>query len=353
MEQAYSDPTNPGAFSGINRFYESGNFEGKSRKDVANYLASEPAYSLYKPRRYKFRRNKFIIRGLDDLWQGDLADMSSLASENDNYRYLLVIIDSFSKFLWVLPVKRKSAASVTEAIQKVLERASPRKPDHFLVDKGGEFRNSVLQNFMREAGINFYTTRNPDTKAAIAERSIRTLKGRIYRFLTKNNTKRYIDHLDDIVTGYNRAKHRAIGMRPIDVTKASEGAVRRRLYPGKLHEIHTFPYSVGDAVRLAKEKTPFQKGYLPLWTEEIFTVAEVIQRDPPVARVKDSQGEMIEGTFYKQELQKVIVNANSLYRVERVLEERADQDGHKSYLVRWLGYPSSMNSWVNESDMTV
>lgn len=208
---------------------------------------------------------------------------------------------------------------------------------------------------MEDVGINFYPTKNPDTKAAIAERVIRTLKGRIYRYLTKHNTKTYLDVLKDIVIGYNTAKHRSIGTSPANVTKDNEKEIRQRLYPGKIVDKRRpkFPFHVGDSVRLAKEKTAFQKGYLPLWTEEVFTVAEILPRDPPVAKVKDLQGQPVEGTFYKEELQKITLPNDAVFRVEEVLDTRTDSSGAKSYLVKWLGYPSTMNSWVAETDMLV
>lgn len=354
MDKIYSDPRHPGSYASVERLYQASRKQnlGQTRKSVAKFLSGVPAYTLHKQRRYKFKRNKYIIKKIDDLWQADLADLSSLAAPNDHVRYLLVVIDSFSKFMWVKPLKRKTASSVHDAIVSLLADAYPRKPDNFMVDKGGEFRNNALRDYMKQENINFYSTKNPDTKAAIAERSIRTLKGRIYRYLTQNHTKRYLDTLDDIVHGYNASKHRSIGMAPDQVNQANESEVRHRLYPGKVKPSNKFPFQVGDTVRLAKERTSFQKGYHPMWTEEVFRIVEVVPRDPPVARVVDWQGEQIDGTFYKEEIQKVEMAPDAVYRVEQVIETRELANGKQEYLVKWLGYPSSMNSWISDEDLT-
>lgn len=352
MDNLYAQPSNPGALSGVERYFKQSG-QKATRTEVNEYLSGVPAYTLHKPRRYKFQRNKFIIKGIDDLWQADLADLSGLSHYNDGVRYILVVIDSFSKFMWVQPIKRKTADVVHAAIKLVFEDAEPRKPVNFMVDKGGEFRNSTLKKFMVDLNVNFYTTKNPDTKAAIAERSIRTLKGRIYRYLTANNTRRFVDHLEDMVSGYNNAVHRSIGMSPAEVNEENESLVRRRLYPGRVNRNYNFPFKVGDMVRLAKESTPFQKGYLPLWTEELFRVINILPREPPVAQVEDMTGEPIEGTFYKQEMQKVRLSPTSTFRIQEVIETRKDENGNDQHLVRWLGYPESMNSWVNDDDITL
>jgi hypothetical protein len=351
MEANYINPKSTASFGGANRL-RIATKPRPSLHQTLKYLEGLPAYTLHKQRRYKFKRNRFIITGIDDTWQADLADFASLSTANDGYKYVLVVIDSLSKYVWAVKLRQKNASTVLPAIKLILRQASPRKPLNFLVDKGGEFKNVATKTYMKEQGINFYTTKNPDTKAAIAERVIRTLKGRIYRYLTHNNTKKYIDILDDVVDSYNSSKHRSIGMAPNEVTKETEKAALRKLYPGKLAPMKTFRFSNGDNVRLAKEKNPFQKGYHPLWTEEVFTVTEVIPRDPVVYKVADQSGEAIEGTFYEQEMQKVTMKPDDAYRIENVLKTRK-RGRKKEYFVKWLGYPDTMNSWIDESALIV
>jgi hypothetical protein len=182
----------------------------------------------------------------------------------------------------------------------------------------------------------------------IAERVIRTIKGRIARFLTANNTHRYIDNIQQIAAGYNKSKHRTIGMAPKDVTVYHEDIIKRRMYPGWVARPGVF--QKGDLVRLAKERGPFQKGYAPGWTEEVFNVHEVLQRNPPVYKMKDYLGEILEGTFYEQEIQKVVKSPHDLYKVERIMDERQSGNGTE-YLIKWLGYPESMATWEPDSNI--
>ena len=107
-----------------------------------------------------------------------------------------------------------------------------------------------------------------------------------------------------------------------------------------------FKFKVGDKVRLSMSTQPFRKGYLPKWTEEIFEVSHRISRIPPVYKVKDFEGEDIKGTFYEEELQKIIKTDN-MYRIERVLKKRT-RNGKKQYFVKWMGYPDKFSSWVDQ-----
>jgi transposase InsO family protein len=353
IREIYTDPENPGSFGGIAKLAKALRKSGyvRSKQEIKRKLSDLDAYTLHKPRRKKFKRNKFLISGIDDLWSSDLAVMQNIARYNDGVKYLLVTIDSLSKFAWVLPLKKKTADAVTNAIIDLLQTIQPRQPKNWLTDKGTEFRNARLKNYMKDKGINFYHTRNPETKAAIAERFIRTLKGRIARYLTYSNGWRYIDKLDKIVKGYNTSTHRTTGMRPSKITAQDVPAIKRKMYPDRIEWRPHFTFTPGDTVRLAKERAVFDKGYHRNWTEEIFVVSEAVPRDPPVYRVKDLSGEIVEGTFYEAEMQRV-TNTSDTYKVEKILKTRK-RNGKKEYLIKWLGYPESMSSWEPEENIQV
>lgn len=343
MEQ-YTNPRSVGSLGGMKRL-QSSLPSYRSWHEVQAFLQKNDAYTLHRKKVRKFRRNKYILKGIDDLWQSDLADLTGLSHYNDNYKYLLVTIDCFSKYLWVTPLRSKTAQAVLDAVK---EMKTMRKPKNWQTDKGGEFR--ALQDFMKEHGVNFYTTQNPDTKAAIAERVIRTLKSRLYRYFTAKNTYKYLDVLQDIVHSYNNSKHRTTGMKPTEVTRNDVKKIKQKMYPPEVNLEVKFKYRVGDSVRLAKEKYIFEKGYKQGWTDEIFEIVERVPRDPPVYKVKDLSGETIVGTFYEQELQKVIKTDNT-YKIESILKHRTS-NGKKEYLVKWLGYPDSFASWVAAEDIT-
>ena len=131
---------------------------------------------------------------IDEQWQMDLADMQSMQKFNNGYRYLLVCIDVFSKYAWVIPLKNKTGPSLVDALKKIL--SSGRKPQKIFTDQGTEFLNRHVQAFMNEENIHLYTTYN-ETKASIVERLIRTLKIGMWRYFTAKKTMRYVDLVPD------------------------------------------------------------------------------------------------------------------------------------------------------------
>ena len=349
LSSVYYDPKRSGGFGGVDRLYDDVKKEGKfkvSRKQIKQWLMEQDAYTLHKPIQRRFRRNRVLVGGIDELWQMDLADMQSMQKFNDGYRYLLVCIDVFSKYAWVIPLKNKTGPSLVEAFKVIL--ASGRKPEKIMTDQGTEFFNRHFQALMKEKDIVLYNTYN-ETKASIVERLIRTLKTRMWRYFTAKKTMRYIDMLPDLVYSYNHSVHRSIKTKPVDVTVDNEKKVWHTLYDDDNVKSVKYKFKIGDQVRISKIKRKFEKGYLPNFSKEIFTVSMQIPRDPPVYKLKDYDGEELKGTFYEKELQKV-VKRNDVYEVEKVLKKRG-RGKNVQYLVKWLGYPNKFNSWVPASEI--
>ena len=147
LSSVYYDPKRSGGFGGVNRLYDDVKKEGKfkvSRKQIKEWLMEQDAYTLHKPIQRHFRRNRVLVGGIDELWQMDLADMQSMQKFNDGYRYLLVCIDVFSKYAWVIPLKNKTGLSLVEAFKVIL--ASGRKPEKIMTDQGTEFFNRHFQH---------------------------------------------------------------------------------------------------------------------------------------------------------------------------------------------------------------
>ena len=144
-------------------------------------------------------------------------------------RYILTCIDVFSKRAWAVPLRTKTGRDVTQAFEQIL---SEQKCNMVQGDKGAEFMNSTFQSMLRERGIKFYTSENEDIKAAVVERFNRTLKTKMFRYFTHENTRRYVYVLPDLIHSYNNTHHRSIGMAPVEVNVDNED-VRNRLYPKK------------------------------------------------------------------------------------------------------------------------
>ena len=315
-----------------------------AERDVERWLSTQDAYTLHKPVRRRFKRRCVVVGGPNQQWQADLVDMSRLKQTNNEITFLLTVIDVFSKRAWCIPLKSKSAAALVTAFTPLLNN---RAPTTLQTDKGSEFLNWPLQRLLKEYGVHHFTTHNEDTKASIVERYNRTLKTRMWRYFTKNQTLRYVDVLQDFVRSYNDTSHRSIGMAPSAVNGANQEMVWQRLYG---HDGGGTPkYRVGDRVRISKAKRHFAKGYMANWTEELFTIVDVHRSDPPVYRLVDWNGDSLDGTFYEPELQKVIVSADKTYRVEAELRRR---NNGREVLVKWFGYPESFNSWIDARTLT-
>ena len=137
LSSVYYDPKRPGGYGGMERLYADVKKEGKfkiSREKVKKWLMEQDAYTLHKPARRHFKRNRVIVGGIDQQWQMDLADMQSMQKFNEGYRYLLVCIDVLSKYAWVIPLKNKTGLSLVEAFKIIL--SSGRKPEKIMTDQG-------------------------------------------------------------------------------------------------------------------------------------------------------------------------------------------------------------------------
>ena len=342
LELKYYDPKSQSSFSGIDRLAKHSN---KSKKEVGKWLSYQDTYTLHRPVRKTFRRRRVITGAIGYQYQIDLVDMSKFKEWNDGYRYILMAIDCFSKFGFAHPTKTKKSPSVIPALEKIFEK---RIPTYLSADSGGEFISNIMRKYYLDKGIFFFTFRNSQ-KAQIVERFNKTVLHRLYRYLTYANTYRYLEALPEIINAYNRSYHRSIKTAPIKVTAENQDQIWQTLYGDIVHEkIEAPKFKVGDTVRLAKLQNTFAKGYSQQWTEELFTVTKVHLTTPPVYSVKDYKNQEIDGRFYAQELQKV--GEKEEYIIEKIVGERK-KGKRKEYLVKWLGYNDSWNSYIPASDV--
>ena len=345
LHKLYYDPKESTAFTSAENIYrEAKNIDKNiTRSIVQQWLQKQLTATLHKPLRFNFPRNKTIVVSIDDQWQADLCDMSRTAKYNDGTTFILTCIDCFSKYAWLEPLKRKTDDEIVEALKRILK--SGRRPKRLQTDKGTEFVNRKVQSLLKQNGIDFFTT-NSEQKASIVERFNRTMKGRMYKYFTAKNTYRYIDVMQDLVDGYNNTYHRSIKMKPINVRVIDQTKIRRHLYGAKekaKRRPKKYKYMVGDLVRISKERLVFGKGYLPNWTEEIFLVYDRNFAKEPQYYVRDYAGEDVKGGFYEYELQPI--QDQGEYRIEKVLR-RKTVNGRVLHLVKWKGWDSKFNSWV-------
>jgi len=359
MDQLYYDASNPASYGGVQRLVQAvrkqgGNF---TRRQVVDWLRAQDTYTLHKPARKRFPRNSYIVYGPNELWQADLNDMRGISEHNNGVNYLLTVIDVFSKMLWVKPLKRKTGVEVAQAFKQIFHNGT-NVPKCLQSDKGTEFTGSTVGKLFKQYKIKYVTTQNPDIKAGVVERVNRTLKTRMWRYLTHKNTLKYIDVLTQLVSAYNHSAHRSLGsgLRPVDVAKGNKKTVFhvwRHMYGGRrLVKRKTPKFKPGDTVRISKEKGLFAKGYETNFSKELFVVDRVYGSFPlPLYVLRDTKGEEIVGRFYEHELQKVIIRPDHLYRIDKIVDTKG-RGRSKRYFVKWQGYGDEFNSWVPASDLT-
>jgi hypothetical protein len=267
-----------------------------------------------------------VVGRIDQQWQADLADMQAISRFNNGVHYILTVIDVFSKFAWVVPVKNKGAVEMADAFTELFKMAAPRKPEKIQTDAGKEFLNSSVQKLLNTNKIAHFVS-NSDMKAAVVERFNRTLKTKLWTYFTAQQTNKYIDKLQDFVMSYNNSYHRSIGMKPADVRPKDQDKIWLRLYGAHGAERNA-KVKIGDKVRISKVKGVFEKGYLPNWSEEHLFVKEYKKgKRRQVFKIKDDLGEDIKGEFYIEELQPTFENR---YIVENILRKRKGVDNNKN-----------------------
>ena len=357
LDRLYNDPSSSAAFAGLERLWQEAKKElgGKLRKrDVQNYLHGHRTYTLMRPRRVHFKRTKTRASGFMTDMQTDLCDMQSLVRSNRGYRYILLAIDVLSKRLFVVPVRRKNAKEMLEAIRALLEQL-PMKPHRIFSDLGTEFKNKQLKKFFEDEDIQKLESTSKYVKAAVAERAIRNLRQRLYRFFSQKKTLNWVDNVQKIVDGINNSPSRVHGMRPIDVNFKNAQQVWERIYGERIFKKRASSrikprFKVGDFVRVSRGKGIFEKEIIPNWNDEIYEIAEVNDLVMPVRyKLKNERGMELKGWYYTEELAKVNKNAGTTYRIEKTFRKEKNPDGTYRVLVKYIGYPD--RQWIHESEL--
>lgn len=300
---------------------------------------------LHKPARRYFPRRSTVLKSINDLHQADLVEMIFYSKVNKGYKYILTIINCFSKVADAYPLKNKSAKSVTEAMKKYLAKTKTHV-QHLQTDMGKEFYNSHFKQLMNKFNINHYSTFS-EIKAAIIERFNRTLKSAMYKTFSLRGSYKWYDILPELINKYNNTKHRTIGMKPSEVNPSNEKLVKERIIQNtwpKKEKKTPLQFNIGDSVRISKIRHIFSKRYLPNWTNEVFTVYRINPSIPETYILKDKDGTVLHGTFYGHELLKTKVG--DVYLIEKIIKKKGDK-----LLVRWLGFQKSDDTWIHKNDV--
>lgn len=347
LKSIYYDPSHPASFGSIRRLYIAAKkIDPKiTTHIVKTWLQGQDVYTLHGRQRHRFARRKTLSPGLYYQMQMDLVDLSNIKSKNKNYRYLLTAIDIFNRRAFAIPLFKKKSSEIVRALKTIFAQYPTVKYIH--TDQGSEFFNKEVKQYCKENGMKLFYT-SSDTKASMVERFNRTLKDRMFKYFSANNTLSYIPVLDDLVEAYNNTRHRSIGISPNAVTKQNEQEVwnyQYRDYLGKYGKT-SYVFELEDTVRISKLREQFRKGYLPTYQEEYFKIHDRMLTHPPAYKLRDMNGEVLQGIFYREELQKVIPQKKQ-YKILRSRKRK----GIREHLVHFIGYPSNLDNWVKQKDL--
>jgi hypothetical protein len=274
---------------------------------------------------------------VDEIWEADLIDFNR-AKINDEtieqdeqddeqavfikqynlinnieQKYILIVIDVFSRFVWFRPLSDKSGVSVFYALEDII-RKNKIKPRKLQVDNGKEFHNQTVQNLMNRLGITMYSSKirtDIDTqlqynsaKAFIAERVIRTIKEIMWKYFKQNQTYKWIDIIEHIVNGYNHRIHSYLKMSPNDARlNRNYNQIyyqHRKRYKNNLK--YPTKFNIGDKVKIKIIKKTFEKGFTQTFSNEVYEIIDV-KYDGWYYYVLNND---IKSFWYESELLKVI-----------------------------------------------
>ena len=172
-----------------------------------------------KPPMRKYPNNKILYNHVDEIWSIDLAEfLDDKVSNNKGFRYIFIIIDNFSKYLWAIPLKNKYSQTITNEFSNILT-TSKRKPLKLESDRGSKFCDSIFQNFLKTTNIHHYS-RFRDKGPYIAERVIRTIRNLLKKPVFEKGRADWLSELPSVIKQYNITIHHSIKMTPIQAKKS-------------------------------------------------------------------------------------------------------------------------------------
>jgi len=299
---------------------------------------------LHKPRKAETAYRKVVSDGKADIYSADLIDLTRYKSENSGYGWILPVIDVYTRRATAVPVKTKTAASVLAGYKKAMKffGIQPRK---LWTDRGKEFYNRTFQAYLQENHTEIYSTFS-EKKAVLVERFNRTLLTRLFKQMTTKKTRRWTNLLRPILKAYNDSEHRTLRHTPNDVWN-NPGLVVVDVpnVPKKRNK-----FKKGDVVRIVYPKKLFDKGYYPNWSWDVYKVTEVYPTQPTTYGITNGEGEKMPHKYYDWELIRTS-QEHGIYHIEKVIK-RKKVDGVEFSLVKWVGYPSSQNSWIPTDDVS-
>ena len=357
----YENPENSASFSSIKKLYNKANklHPQISLKDVKFFLKSQDSYTKHKltPRKHEFQK---VIAARPKIIVGmDLLDVRDLSLYNNNVNFIMFFVDLYSKKITAVPLKNKSKESILQGLTDFFNIRDNKLYSRIFSDKESGLYSNLVKTFLEKHKKRVYTNSSYEQKNSVTERNLKTLKSKIYRYLTHYNTYNYLPVLQDIVSSINNSSHSSLK--------------DNKMTPNILHEIDNPQYlryffkkmfitqksrkfnqslNVGEYVRIPKtsrHQNIFSKKFKPVNTDEIFVIKSIDNRcQPPLFKLKDLANQNIIGSFYKEELTPSILK--KIYPI-KILKTKILANGKKKFYVAYEGWPSQFNEWIASNNI--
>ena len=297
------------AFTGVGRVLQAARKTDPTirRSDVEKVLQSIDSYTLHRPKRLRFPTRRYISSRRNKYWQTDLMILSRDHATANKANYILIAQDVFSKKLFLRPLQRKTGGEVVRAFESIFKENKGISPDLIFSDAGTEYISQQTQALFSRRNIKHVVSLNL-WHAGIAERTIRSLREMIGRYMTENKTSLYIPKLQDFARAYNQRPHSALpdNLSPDQVTDENTFKVWQHCYGRHLRRAPGFGRTrtlpVGQLVRLTRYPELFKKSNMPNTTDELFKIKKVLQTSPVTYVIEDLGGSEISGKMYYHEL---------------------------------------------------
>lgn len=369
----YHDVKSPASFSSASKLMTAARELGRtdiSLKDIKDFLKTQISHSRHGCVPKTFRKRMVIVTRPGLLLSSDLADMTNIKQHNEGYCYLLFLIDCFSRKLHIVPLRDKKGATVAKALDEYLSNTS-HSYVRYWVDRGTEWYNKNVEAVCKKHNIKMYSVHNYSVKAAFAERAIRTIKSKLYKIFTHFNTYNYLKYLSCLVESYNNSRHRGlIGLTPNQVHTLRDERLLDDLASKMVKQKQTnygcinsrrwqLDHSMRDIlvegtyVRLVISEVEglFHKSYLPIYTQEIFTIDKVNREGNPITyTLKDLNSQPIKGMVYRNEIKETV--KPEVFDIEKIVRKKyCKKTKRHMVLVKFAGYTDEFNQWIASDDL--
>ena len=303
IKTEYFTPGAPTGYASLSGFLKNSKYKDKNL--VQKTLQDLRTYSIHKNVRKTFPRRKVMVSFIDVYWTMDILVMLKYKHNNSHYGYVLVILDCFSRYYFLCPLKKKDADSVHLALS-TLFKMTPRRPEKIWADRDLAWYNKKVQSLLAKYKIQLYSTFSKK-KAVLSELGVKEVKKRLYKHMTHTGKKNWLSILPEVEQALNNTYSSAIGRKPNEVNEANSSEVWHRVYK-KIVDMDppVAKYAIGQLVRISREKLIFDKAYTQSYSDEIFSVYSIIYSRPVVSyRLADTKGNVLQSAAYEEELQPV------------------------------------------------